>query len=654
MLTSKFITILLIVVMMTGMFYTNIFGWTDEQNENARLCESYGLLKGSGNGLTDDYLSSKMTRLQSAVIFVRALGLEEEALAFTSGWNFPDVNINTVSWAGGRNILRYLHTHSALGFVGYADGNFGPNDYMMAQSFLKVILTVLEYEQVVDFSWNEIPILAAELGITALNDQLSDEMTMQDVADGFVDALGAQIKGGSQSLADKLGVNIVTEVGVESSVKFISGVKLQNVKNIPEISEVTFKLASELELDYILVPVTYKNCDDQGNCDWSKDINYYHIFELSNEYNISVLPAFYKLGNIKDKDAQEYANYVIKFLDEFKDENIKLIELQNEPINAYDFSKGISHNFAGTPTDLANSNIAVYDEVKKKYPEIIIGSPGFLTSSVKSEDNNLLRNEYFDEYFNANPKFDVFMLHNYLRSSSYLQDVLISSDKYNFMSEYYIFDTYRSLLDDYGYEDVPILVTEGQLDMPFVDNGGKNLWDYLDDDDIAILLAERFVFTLSNKNNNVIGSMISGIESDYNNALFNYNENQESYFTYNKFDFYKKILSYTEKYPIYSKHIAGDVDSLDYWIEEFENDDEQKMWLAFCPLLIDADVEVFQDHTSAIAKDKDITYPQYVELNVGSINEVKIDYGDRIEIVQQINGVIGFVLDKTPVFIEEN
>jgi len=109
---------------------------------------------------------------------------------------------------------------------------------------------------------------------------------------GFVDALEAQIKGGSQALADKLGINREADVGEESSAKIISGVKMQNIKKIPKISEVTFKLASELELDYILVPVIYKNCDDRGNCDWSKDINYYHIFKLLNGYDISVLPGF--------------------------------------------------------------------------------------------------------------------------------------------------------------------------------------------------------------------------------------------------------------------------------------------------------------------------------------------------------------------------
>ena len=206
---------------------------------------------------------------------------------------------------------------------------------------------------------------------------------------------------------------------------FISGFKIKNLNNIPEISKITFQLASELELDYVLVPVTYKNFDTEGNVDWSEGMNYYHIFELSNEYDVSVFPAFYKLGGELDTNTQRYADFVIDFLDEFNDENIKYIELQNEPM--------ASNHFTGTSIDLANSTTAAYNEVKNKYPEIIVGSPGFLISAVNDEENNSI-NEYMDEYLGANPKFDVFMLHNYPKSGTYIQESSSSDDKYNFLS----------------------------------------------------------------------------------------------------------------------------------------------------------------------------------------------------------------------------
>ena len=427
---------------------------------------------------------------------------------------------------------------------------------------------------------------------------------------------------------------------------FISGFKIYNMDNIPEISEITFQLASELELDYVHVPlITSKYLDEEGNPDWSQAMNFYHIFELSNEYGISVLPAFYKHDGEWDTYVQKYADFIIDFLDEFNDENIKYIELQNEPM--------ASNHFRGTPIDLANSTIAVYEEVKNKYPEIIVGSPGFLISAVNDEDNDSI-NEYMDECLSANPKFDIFMLHHYPKSGAYLQGTSSSDYKYNFLSEYNIFNTCRTLLDDYGYENIPILVTEGHFDMPFLEEDGTLGWNYLDDEDVEILLAERFVLALSNKDNNLIGSMISAVESECNGALFNYNEVQQNYIITNKFDFYKKILNYTREYPIYSKHIAGTVNLQNYWIEEYKNKDEKKTWLAFCPLLMDIGVQIFPDHFLPVVTNIMINYPQDVELDVGNIKKVKISTLSDTWTVEAVNGKVSFSLGKNPVFIEEH
>jgi hypothetical protein len=258
-----------------------------------------------------------------------------------------------------------------------------------------------------------------------------------------------------------------------------------------------------------------------------------------------------------------------------------------------------------------------------------------------------------DEYLSANPKFDVFMLHNYPKSGTYLQESSSSDDKYNFLSEYNIFKTCRTLLDDYGYENIPILATEGQFDMPFLKEDGTNEWNYLDDEEVEILLAERFVLALSNKDNNLIGSFVSGIESEYNGALFNYYEGQQNYITTNKFDFYKKVLDYTREYPIYSKHIAGTANLQNYWIEEFKNKDEQKIWLAFCPVLMDIGVQVFPDHFLPVVTNIMIDCPQAVELDVDDVKEVKISTLSDTWTVEAVNGKVSFSLGKNPVFIKE-
>lgn len=404
----------------------------------------------------------------------------------------------------------------------------------------------------------------------------------------------------------------------EHSDDFISGFKLQNTENIRELNEITFSLAKELGLDYVLVPVTFPRNGDVNNIDWSLRLDYYYIFELSEKYDVSVYPSFFKLGGEDDKNPDKYAEFVISFLNEFYiDENIKHIEFQNEPTKDYDGKD--SARFEGTPTDLAMSNIAAYNKVKAKYPAIQVGTPGFMAAAVNS-DENIMMNEYYDEYLKAGAKFDVFNLHQYPKISSYLQTKEDLNVKYNFMSEYEILKTYRKMLNDYGFNDKPILVTEGNTAMPYED-GSLN---WISDDEAKILLAERYVTTLSqSKDNQVIGSMISSIESDSSTALFQYNKETTEYSTTEKFEFYKKLLDFFEIYPLYSKHISGSINSNNVWVEEFKNSEGDNAWVAFCPFLFKAEAQS-DEIRKAIAYEKSINCPQDTVIN-GKLVKVELE-----------------------------
>lgn len=445
---------------------------------------------------------------------------------------------------------------------------------------------------------------------------------------------------------------------IPSISNFISGFKIQNLKNTKELSEVTFKLAQELGLDYILVPVGYpkEEVTDMQKIDWSTGLDYYYIFELANKYDISVLPAFYKLGGKEDTNYEKYASFVILFLDEFYEKKkIDYIEFQNEPVAEYNGKT--SRHFGGTPTDLAKSNTAAYNKVKEKYPPIKIGTAGFLATHdggiSNSSNENKIMNNYYKEYFSAKPKFDFLTLHQYPKTSSYLQEVENSATKYNFTSEYKIFETYRNFLNDYGYSDKPILVTEGVVHMPFKESSGRPNWNWLNDEEISILLMERFILTLDNsKNKNIIGSMVSDIEGSDKTALFDYNETTGDYAKTSKFYFYKKLLEFIREYPIHSKHIAGEVDSEHYWIEEFKNSEGGKMWMAFCPFLFWTEAES-PEKPATIAAKKSIICPQQVTFDVGNITSVKISTISGSSIVNVVDGKVNFNLEKKPVFIEE-
>lgn len=430
---------------------------------------------------------------------------------------------------------------------------------------------------------------------------------------------------------------------------FITGFKLDNIDNVKEISKTHFELAKELKLDYIIVPVVNPRGSDINNMDWSKGLDYYYIFELSEQYGVKVLPAFYKLGGQggqDDKNYTKYADFVVSFLDKFyKDGNINYIEFQNEPIK--DYNGKASARFGGTPTDLAKSHLAAYDKVKIKYPLIKVGTAGFMAVAV-SPDENEITNNYYKEYFLAKPKFDMLSLHHYPKTGSYLQTKSGSYSKYNFMSEYEILGTYRQFLNDYGYGDKPIFVSEGAVDMPFT--GGIPASQWLSNEGASVLLLERMVLFLENGNkNNVISAITSNSKAQIT-GLFSYDNNSGASAKTELFEFYKTLLSFLEKYPAYLGHVSGEIDSENYWVLEFENNDNQKTWIAFCPFLFWAEAD---SNGRSIAIKKSITCPQEVTIDVGNVKSVKISTVSENSTVNAIDGKVSFKLEKNPVFVEE-
>ena len=452
---------------------------------------------------------------------------------------------------------------------------------------------------------------------------------------------------------------------LQSKAGLISGIKIDNLSvsaGIPpsemsynkELTETNFKLAKELGVDYVLIPIIYS---DSG---WAqKSMDYYHIIGLAKKYNISILPAFYKLGGNDDKNYEKYANFVISFLDEFYDEKeMNYIELQNEPIQDYDGKK--SAHFSGTPADLAKSDIAAYNKVKEKYPYINVGTAGFLASAADSDENKVM-NSYYKEYFSAKPKFDFLALHFYPKKSSYIQTAKGEGVEYNFLSEAEVYKTYRQLLNDYGYAGKSIFVTEGAVDMPFKNADGPPNFDWRSDDEIMILLAERFVLTLSeSKERNIIGLMTSNIkstESLKNTGLFFFDSTTEDYETTKQFNFYKNLLNFFKKYPYYSKRIAGNFNSTNYWVEEFSDANGKKAWIAFTPFLFWAETQPIIKQGKQIsapsAIKKSATSPQEIILDMETIKSFKISSLSKTDAMVVKDGKIIFTLNKEPLFIEQ-
>ncbi len=166
----------------------------------ANSCETLGLIKGNGSGVTDSYLSQNATRLQATTLILRLLGLEDEAKNFIGTDNFSDVGeLNNSNQA----ILAYLKANPQLGFSGYGNNKFEPLTKVTAREFYKVLLTALGYSQGVDFGFSSAIEFANKIGLTDLG-ALERPLMVGDLCTGMAQTLQIQPKDTEKTLIEGL------------------------------------------------------------------------------------------------------------------------------------------------------------------------------------------------------------------------------------------------------------------------------------------------------------------------------------------------------------------------------------------------------------------------------------------------------------------
>ncbi|HOB21072.1 MAG TPA: hypothetical protein PKO35_10265, partial [Candidatus Atribacteria bacterium] len=233
---------------------------------DAEICEALDILRGDGAGVTDTYLAKGTERYQAAILYLRLIGKEDEAIAFTGEENFDDADL---IYAGGQRILAYLKANPDLGWTGVGGNKFEPTNPASAQMIYKVLLEALGYKQDVDFTWAETLDFAAEKGLSAIADVA--ELTNADMAVAIVEALGATVKDSEKTLAQVLiekGIidqAAAIEAGLVSAVPVIVSVKATAADTL----EVTFSQA--VDTDDITLAVTRGSVAVPGTVAWNAD-----------------------------------------------------------------------------------------------------------------------------------------------------------------------------------------------------------------------------------------------------------------------------------------------------------------------------------------------------------------------------------------------
>lgn len=163
------------------------------------LAEELGVLLGDGQGVTDAYLAKTSTRVQGAILTLRLLGKEKEALAYGGSDSFSDAG---EIGSGIRPVLAYLKQHPELGWNGTGDGKFSPNLPITAQQAYKVMLEALAYKTGTDFEYADTLAFAASKGLFRAAE--ADPFTNRELATALIETLQAVPKGGEMPLVHEL------------------------------------------------------------------------------------------------------------------------------------------------------------------------------------------------------------------------------------------------------------------------------------------------------------------------------------------------------------------------------------------------------------------------------------------------------------------
>lgn len=241
-MNKKLIALVLAFALVFSSFTAAFADTTTAIPVDAQAAKDLGMLVGSGNGVTIEYLNETPTRLQSAIMFLRLKGLEQTALAYTSTNNFADAN--QVVWAGGKNIMAYLNNNPQLGWAGIGANKFNPNTAVDAASYYKVMLETLGYKQnttevIGDFTWEGVKAFAATKGLVKVAN--STNFTVNEVATATIEALKATVNGSTKTLATSLvEAGVITEAaaiaaGVYTAVPTVLAVESVKTDNLKQL-----------------------------------------------------------------------------------------------------------------------------------------------------------------------------------------------------------------------------------------------------------------------------------------------------------------------------------------------------------------------------------------------------------------------------------
>jgi len=167
-----------------------------------------GLMKGVGenpDGTQNFDLEGNLTREQAVIMLIRLLGKETEALSKT--WQIPFTDVS--DWA--QSYVGYAYANGLANGTGAT--TFGGKQSITAAQYTTFVLRALGYSSETDFLWNSPWALSDAIGLTGGRYSAANnlEFVRGDMAIISASALYVKVKGGTQTLAQKINVSAPTK-----------------------------------------------------------------------------------------------------------------------------------------------------------------------------------------------------------------------------------------------------------------------------------------------------------------------------------------------------------------------------------------------------------------------------------------------------------
>lgn len=415
--------------------------------------------------------------------------------------------------------------------------------------------------------------------------------------------------------------------------------------------DTAFKMLTELGCNYTKWNFNWGQIEPQpGNYDWIKTDS---IAILAQRYNISIIAFVPQIntpfwarkpgssGGVPSNPGV-FARFVHQILNRYRGSMaVKFVEILNEISNGT--NNGVTPPFTNPHWDTSAAygavvTSAVFDTVHAFFSDVKVGSASFTqphglsTGGMLAEDT--VKDTWMHAYFSANPRFDYLAIHNYPHYGP------TQIGNYRYATQYSLTNLYRGLLDNYGYGNTPILITEGAIGI----GAGVNHQLY------AAFLAQDCVVMYSKANGTSLNRMV---EADLANAVggttgFNIANvlTGERYASFYAFKTTKRIL---EKYPEYVGRTNIQLDSLSNWVLKFKDAGNNNLFVAFAP------IQIYYPNPN-LPNPREFRYrePQTVLLDIGSNRQALISElnGNAYTTYSDSNGYIALNVYKEALFIE--